>query len=386
MKYMKNLRIVLTGGGSGGHIYPLLAVADAVRRIAKNEGRQIDLIYMGPYNEQYEELFKNRDIPAKFILSAKFRRYFSISNFIDIPKFCVAFLQALSKLFWIMPEAVFSKGGPGALPVVIAAAFYRIPIVIHEADVIPGLTTIFSARFARRIGVSFAATTEYLKLPNTFLSGNPVRDELLTDVPSKESAKADLGFDPSRPLLFVVGGSQGARALNEFIIVNLTEIVKVVNVLHQTGVAEYSEVQKLAETALGGSDIARKLPLVYRAVPFLKEDMKTALAAADVVLSRAGSSAIFEFAAFGKPAILIPLPNSASGHQARNASEFAEAGAGKVIDQNNLLPHIFLNSLVKILDDPELYAKMSSAARSFFKPDAAERIARELLGVIDRGV
>ena len=373
-------RIVLTGGGSGGHVYPLLAVAEELRRLAISEGANSEIFYIGPRDE-YSEILQGENIKIRAISSGKLRRYFSISNLLDIPKFFIGLIQSLFVLYGLMPDAVFSKGGTGALPVILAARFYRIPIMIHESDAVPGLTNLISARFATRIAVSFEKANDYFDPGKTAWVGTPIRRELLQNSINKQLAKQELGFKENEHLILVWSGSQGSQRINEFIVANLPELIKESQILHQTGQGNYSEVQKLSRAALIGVPLKIVAEKRYEAVSYLKDNLKTALSAADLVIARAGSGTISELAAFGKPAILVPLAESAQDHQRANAYEFAKSGGGVVIEESNLLPGIFLSQLRTVLKNPETLNKMSSASAKFFKPDAAEVIAKEVLNI-----
>ncbi len=373
----RTVRIVFAGGGSGGHVYPTLAVVETLRKRMDELGLHYRLIRMGP-RDGYETLFENYGVANSPIAAGKVRAYASAENIADLPKFFIGFLQALWRLFFLMPDAIFSKGGTGALPVVAAGWFYRIPIVIHESDAVPGRTNRASARFATKIFVSFADAARYFDPKKTAVSGGPVRNALLAARLPKEQAKEILGFKSSDPLLLVLGGSQGAERINLFILENLGEIVKVAQVLHQTGMANLAETERLARAAVIDEPFKNR----YRAAGFFDKDMGAALAAADLAVARAGSGTIFELAAFGVPAILIPLAGSASGHQRANAYAYAETGAAIVVEEANLLPGLFLNQLRSFIADAAAREKMSAAAKQFSVPDAAEKIAVEILSAM----
>ena len=371
----EKFRVVLTGSGSGGHIYPLLAVADALVKKSAEMGFESEMTYLGP-RDSYAPLFEARDIKIKTITAGKLRRYAAIENFLDISKFFIGFIQALWNLYIIMPDVIFSKGGTGALPVVVAAWFYRVPVAIHESDAIPGLTNGTSAKFARKIFVSFAAAATKFDTKKVQITGAPVRAELLVDRTTPELAKESLGFSSSHPLILIIGGSQGSIRINNFILSNLSQLIKITQVLHQTGVANFLEAEKLAHAALidqpaGGN---RYLPVNY-----FTDKLEAAYTAADIIISRPGSGAIFEIASFGKPAILVPIKESANDHQRANAYAFAETGAGVVIEEANLLPGIFLDQIKSILLNADLHAKMSEASVKFFIPGAADTIVGELI-------
>lgn len=367
------IRICLTGGGSGGHIYPLIAVAQELQALAAGSENYLDLRYFGDPRE-YRDAFVQNGIRVVRISSAKIRRYFSLANIVEVGRFFFGIFQALCKLLFFMPDVIFSKGGPGALPVILAGRFYSIPVIIHESDSIPGRTNAISARFAARIAVSFPRAAEYFSARGFLqvaVTGNPVRPDILHGVLSPDDAKRSFGFDVSVPLILVMGGSQGALRLNNFIIDNLQTITENYQLLHQTGMRHYSRVLERTKGLAG---------LRYKAVSYFTDDLKNAFSAADIVVARAGAGTIFEIAAFGKPAILVPLPANVVGeHQIRNAYDFADTGAAVVIEEENLLKSIFIDQLRKILDDPARKAAMAEASRQFFKPRAGRIIAEEIL-------
>ncbi len=378
---MIKIRIVLTGGGSGGHIYPLLAVAEELQKTAVEKKILLNINYLGPH-DAFSSLLHESGVHTRSVMGAKLRNYSVIENILDVPKFFIGLLQAFWKLFWLMPDVIFSKGGTGAFPVVFAGWFYRIPILIHESDAIPGATNILSSRFATRIALAFESAKGYFDANRTAVIGNPVRPWLLADKPDQKFAKQSLGFKPDQPLLLILGGSQGSRRINEFIITHLPLITKETQVLHQTGTGNFAEIQSLAKAALGGSGHSEA---PYKVMPYLDRELKDAFAAADCVVARAGSGSISEASAFGKPMILIPLAESAHDHQRANAHVFEKAGGGIVIEEENLFIGIFIGALKRIIEDPQRKAAMSAASASFFKPDAAKIAAEEtfrLAGIV----
>jgi UDP-N-acetylglucosamine--N-acetylmuramyl-(pentapeptide) pyrophosphoryl-undecaprenol N-acetylglucosamine transferase len=371
----QTFRVVLTGGGSGGHTYPLLAVAEALRKRAAAQQFDIALTYLGP-NDAYAPVLKKAGVTMDFVAAGKIRRYLSFSNLTDIPKFFIGFCQAIVKLYLIMPDVVFSKGGTGAFPVVLAARWYRIPVAIHDSDAKPGLTNIVSSFFAKRIFISFDAAGKYFNPNITTRTGVPVRQELFANPTTRELAKETLGFDPAKPLILVVGGSQGAERINNFMIANLAAILNETQVLHQAGPTNIAEVKLLSDAALLETSFENR----YEVVGYFDDtNMALALTAADLAIARAGSTTLFEFGAFGVPAILIPLESGSNGHQRMNAYDFTKNGAGVVIEEQNLFPGIFLTELKKIIDDPDLRQKMSAASKQFFAPNAADAIVDGIL-------
>ena len=375
----KRIRIVLAGGGTGGHVYPLIAVAGALQEQAKAAGIDLQLHYYGS-NDRFRIDLERQGIKFHSLLTGKLRRYASILTIIDIPKIFLGFIQALFKLYGLMPDVIFSKGGPGALPIVLAGWFYKIPVVIHESDSIPGLTTLASARFAKKIALSFEQTAPYFSPKKVILAGNPIRQELLTGRLSQEESKRKLGFDPAKPLLFVTGGSQGASRLNEFVVLNLDTILPLIQILHQTGPDNFIEIKKLAEAEIVGLPTSVSTQSRYESLGYMDvEQTRDALAAADIVLARAGSGSIFEAAAFAKPVILVPLASAARDHQNENAQVFAQAGGGITIEEPNLNINIFLSELNKILGGAGVIQALSQASAAFAKPDAAQVVATAVL-------
>lgn len=371
--------ILLTGGGSAGHVFPLLAVSEQLIALAIDNQMLLDFYYLGPQDDYSATLQKN-GIKVMKLTGAKYRRYFDINNFLDIFRFFWSILQAFWKVFWLMPDVIFSKGGTGALPVVLAGWFYHIPVIIHESDSAPGLSNLLSSRFAKRVAVGFPQAARFFKQGITAHVGNPVREKILRERVDQKTGKERLGFDAREPLVVVLGGSQGSQKINEFILVNLKSILEVTQVLHQTGNENFAEVDKLSKVAL--EDVPTGVEAKHRYLPkaFLdSNEMTLALSGADLVIARSGASTVFELAAFGKPAILIPHSAGSNNHQTLNAQEFAQAGAGVVIEEQNLFPAIFLKQLKDILNDPEKLKVMSASAGKFFKPDAAHLIAQEIL-------
>jgi len=390
------LRILFTGGGTGGHIYPLLAVAEELQKSEMD----IDARYFGAPGD-YKKNLEAAGITVSKIIPAKLRRYFDLRNFIDILILLpLSFIQAMWKVFWFMPDVLFSKGGPGALPVVLACRFYRVPVLIHDSDSIMGLTNRISSRFSQRIAVSFSSTVDELAAKNKkfaniiALTGNPIRPSLLKNQPAQAEAKKHFGFEPTRPVILVIGGSQGAMKINNFMVEMADAFMGFISgaegplpkwqILHQTGNKNFDGAKKTLDFIL--KNRAEGERSAYKLVPYFENDMKEAYLAADVVVSRSGSASIFEIAAFGKPSILVPLPQEVVGeHQVKNAYEYARTGAAVVIEEPNLKQNLFMAQLEKLFSEPGKLEVMSQAAKQFAKPQAAQLIAEEIFKIAERG-
>ncbi len=367
------MRILFTGGGTGGHFFPILAVVRELKRLAEEERiLDLELFYMGP-DHFGEELLKEEGIISLDITSGKIRRYFSWQNITDIFKIIVGTWQAIWNIFLIMPDVIFSKGGYGALPAVIAAALFRIPLIIHESDATPGKVNQFSARFARRIGIAFSSAADFFPKEKTALVAIPIRKRILGG--SREQAKENFDIFSALPVIGFIGASQGAQKLNEAVLGILKELTEEFEILHQAGAKNYEGVKSETSVILETGHKDR-----YHPFGFLKEsEMRDFYQASDLIVSRAGASSIFEIAAWGKPSILVPLENSAQDHQRKNAYEYAATRACNVVEENNLTPHILFAEIKKVLGNPELMRKMSEAAQKFSRIDSAEIIAREIL-------
>jgi len=384
------MRILFTGGGTGGHIYPILAVTEELKKLSVEKNIEMDLRYFGAPGI-FRRFLEENDIKTAKILSAKLRRYFDPRNFTDILILLpLSIIQAFWKVFWFMPDVLFSKGGPSSLPVVLASKFYRVPIIIHDSDSIMGLSNRLAMRYADRIAVSFDSTAKEL-LQDEKLSrkiafmGEPIRPSLIGgDILDTQIAKRIFGFNSEHPLILVIGGSQGAVKINDFMLEIVGELIKDYSVLHQTGVNNFDDVKGELNIILKNHSEEERNR--YKVIPYFEKDLKDAYAAADVVVRRASSGAIFETAIFAKPLILIPLPKEVVGeHQLKNAYEYAKTGAAIVIEEPNLKPNIFLTQLKKIFSEPEKITQMSEAAKNFAKPEAAKIIAEEILKLGSRG-
>lgn len=374
------MKIVFTGGGTAGHILPIIGIVREIRKIYLNENLQF--FYIGP-KDQFGEIFLSQEgIKIKTILSGKIRRYLGIKaifqNLIDcLFKIPLGFFQSLFYLFYLSPDLIFSKGGFGSLPVVLAGKILFVPIFLHESDVSPGLSNRISSRFALEIFISFPKT-EYFSTQKMILVGNPIRREILNA--SKEEAKSYFKIIGARPVILIMGGSQGAQRINDKILEILPELLKNFEIIHQTGEKNFKEVEAEARAI-----ITPELERYYHPFPFLKEEeLKRAYAVCDLVVSRAGSGTIFEIAAWGKPSILIPLPESAQSHQVKNAYAYQRMGAAIVLEETNFTPHFFLERLKFIFSHPEELEKMASGAKEFARPMAGRIIAEYLIAFLTK--
>ena len=378
------IRIVLTGGGTGGHLFPLVAVARKVNEFSKALGLgEPEIHYLGPGLFLESSLAREEmDFHYSILITGKLRRYFSFQNFIDFFLIIFGFIQALWKMWQIMPNAVFSKGGYGSIGVVLASWLYRIPIIIHESDSVPGLTNPFLARFATLVAVAFKEAAASFPAKKTYYTGESVRDAFFESL-KPEIERAMLHLTTKKPVIFAVGGSQGAERINDIILDILPGILNIAETIHQTGDANYNNVSRESKAVLNG--LPEESVASYHVVNFLLEpEFVAAMHTADLVISRAGAGAIFEIAAAGKASILIPLPLAANDHQRRNAYIFADEGRAEVIEEVNLTPQLFLSVIGSILNNPAKKKSMEEKSRQFATPDASKLIAQAILNLIPR--
>ena len=368
----KKIRILLVGGGTGGHFYPLISIAEALRA---NVSHDMDLYYAGPTKYDAESLVA-QNIHFVWIPSGKNRRYFSLLNFFDTIKTFLGLIVAVIRLFIIYPDVVMSKGGYTSVPVVLAAAFLRIPIVIHESDSVVGKANKLAAHFARAVIISYPETRTLFTHSNILHLGIPIRTSLLS-APSA-NALTELGVDPDRPVVLVLGGSQGAERVNELILDSLDELLTDLSVIHQTGKQNFEQCKRVAENLIPDEERLKH----YHPTPFLVGSMlNDAYHIASVVISRAGSNSIYEIALHNKPSILIPIPETISHDQRTNAYAYARSGATTVMEEGNMTDTLLRAEIDRIMKNEDIYATMSKSAESFAKRDAAQAIGSLLTSI-----
>ncbi|KKU68043.1 MAG: UDP diphospho-muramoyl pentapeptide beta-N acetylglucosaminyl transferase [Parcubacteria group bacterium GW2011_GWA2_47_16] len=369
------MKILFTGGGTGGHFYPIIAVAEAVNKIVKE--RKLlppGLYYMADHAYDSRALFDN-GITFVSTPAGKVRRYFSLLNVFDFFKTAVGIIKSLWKVFRIYPDVIFGKGGYASFPALVAAKIFRIPVVIHESDSIPGKVNLWAGKFAEDIAVSYPEAARYFPAAKTAYTGNPLRQEILR--PDVAGAYEFLKLEKGIPTILILGGSQGSRIINESVLEVLPQLVEKYQIIHQTGKANFSDVSKTADVILTKSAHKDR----YKPFDYLNDlGMKMSAAVATIVVSRAGST-IFEIAAWGLPSIIIPIGEEVSHDQMKNAFNYVRSGAAIVIEEVNLTPHIMLSEIDSLVNDPNRLAKMREATKGFARTDAAEVIALKLLEI-----
>ncbi len=331
-------KIVLTGGGTGGHVTPNIALIEDL----KKEGYEI--FYIGRKKSKNskvpieQELIENAKIPYYGISSGKLRRYLSKENLTDSFKVIKGVGDALSILKKIKPNIVFSKGGFVTAPVIIAAKLLRIPVVIHESDYTPGLANKISIPIAKCVCTSFEQTLTYLPKNKGIITGPPIRKELFLGNYNKGASIVN--FNNNKPTILIMGGSTGANSINKTVISSLDTLLPSYNIIHICGAGNKTLTKKSG----------------YKQFEYVKDELPHLLAYASLIVSRAGSNSIFELLALKKPNILIPLSSKVSrGDQILNSNEFEKKGYSIVLDEDNITEQIFVNTINKLNKNKDKY-------------------------------
>jgi UDP-N-acetylglucosamine--N-acetylmuramyl-(pentapeptide) pyrophosphoryl-undecaprenol N-acetylglucosamine transferase len=369
------MRILFTGGGSGGHIFPITAVKREIDALVPEEEVNTLLFqFLGGQPPEKDILSKER-IYFKKIIATKWRRYFSFKNFIDILKTPFSLLQAIFYVWLFMPDIIFSKGGPGSLPVVLVSWLYQIPIIIHESDSIPGSTNKLSSPFARKIAISFKESEQFFskRQKKLVLTGNPIRQTLFSG--SRERAINNFNLTGKRKIILIMGGSQGADQINSIFIDAIYKYIEKYEIIHICGPKNFKETNILTRGIL-----KKEQRRFYHLYPYLDEEkLSDAYKIADLVISRAGAGTIFEIAALEKPSVIIPLEGGAQNHQAKNAQYFANSGAATVIEETNITPNFVFGRASQIIETEKTIQQMKEGCKSFAKPEAAKKVAEIIL-------
>lgn len=364
------MRVVIAGGGTGGHVYPGVTIAKTL--LERDPG--VKVLFIGTRKGLEADIVPREGFRLATIEVAGFKRRLSLETILTAFRACMGLAQSLVVLRREKPDVVVGTGGYVSGPVVLAAWMMRIPALIHEQNALPGATTRVLSLFASRVAVTYDESSRYLaRKSRVVVTGNPVRRSILTTT-RREGAKA-MGLDGDRPTVLVFGGSQGARAINEAMVSALPGIVKRrgVQVIYQTGRHDHAWVMRELE-ARGALQAGASRLIVE---PYLYQ-MDKAMACADLVVSRAGAISIAEITARGLPAVLIPFPGAAEGHQEKNARALERAGAAVVVLQQELTGEVLLRVIESLLDDNARLERMSRNSRMLGRPGAADA----LVGII----
>ena len=329
-------KIILTGGGTAGHVTPNLALLPELKK------HGYEVLYIGGKHGMEADMVKKAGVAYRGISTGKLRRYFDLKNFTDPFRVIKGFFDARSIIADFKPDVVFSKGGFVAVPVTVAAWVCRVPVISHESDMTPGLANKIAAPFAKKICCNFPETVKLLPAGKAILSGSPIRAELLSG--SRERGLELLGFDGKKPVLLIIGGSLGAQHINTAVRRILDTLLQSFDIVHICGKGN------IDETMLNKAG--------YRQFEFVGEDLKDLFATADIFISRAGANAICELLALRKPNLLIPLTAAASrGDQILNAESFEKQGFSAVLKEENMTDETLLEAVDKLWADRDKYVE-----------------------------
>ena len=336
-------KIVLTGGGTAGHVTPNIALLPELQK------KNFSVSYIGSIAGIEKELIGNLNIPYYGISSGKLRRYFDLKNVTDIVRVVKGVAEASSVLKKIKPDIIFSKGGFVTVPVIVAAHFLKIPIIIHESDITPGLANRISIPFATHVCASFPETIQHLPAEKAILTGSPIRASLFE---GKENIGRTLcGFSSSKPIILIMGGSLGSVRINDCVRTSLPNLLKKFNIIH----------------ICGKNNLDTKINLDgYLQFEYVAKELPHLFACCSLIVSRAGSNSIYEFLALRKPNLLIPLTKEASrGDQILNAKSFSEHGFSAMLYEEAMTGESLCENIFKLYDERKTYIqKMETSGLS----------------------
>lgn len=372
------MKVLFTGGGTGGHFFPIIAITQRLNeKINDMQFGDVDIYYMSndPYNKQ---LLNENGIIFQKIIAGKLRRYFSIKNISDFFLTLAGTFIAIWKMFKIYPDVVVGKGGYASFPALLAARLLLIPVIIHESDIVPGRVNKWAGKFAERIGVAYPETVQYFDSEKCAHVGNPIRREIMNPLP--QGATEYLSLEHDTPVVMILGGSQGAQKINDAILPVISRLVNKYQIIHQVGMKNLDDVRATAGVALSESPHKER----YKIFGFLNDiSMKMAAGVTDLVVTRAGST-IFEIALWGIPSIIIPIPEEISHDQRKNAFTYARSGAAVVIEERNLSPNLLASEIDRLMSSGAKLDEMNKAAKNFARSDAADKMADQITAILER--
>lgn len=357
----KQALILITGGGSGGHITPLLAVAKNLQQHNSN----LKLLYLGSGNPLEKKLSQTAKIPYQAISTGKLRRYFDLQNLKDFFLFLKGIWQAYFLIKKHNPQLIFSKGGFVSLPVCLAGAMQKKTIILHESDIAMGLANRIISRIAKRICLTF----DQIPLKDHYkyvVTGTPVRPFLLKGKVKLTLEK--LQFKKEKPILLVMGGSQGAQFINNLIFKNLKELLKKYQIIHLCGQGKQKLIKEVG----------------YLGFEYVEEELADFYAIASLIISRAGANSLAEISAIGKPSLLIPLPSAANNHQFKNAEFFSNQKAAIMLEESKLSDQIFLDKIDTILSNSDLQKEIQNNLQKLYNPKSTEQITNVILTELEK--
>jgi len=375
---LRRARIIITGGGTGGHTYPALTTIRTLRARFAEAGTEPELLWVGVAHGLEAKIAKQEGVPFRAITTGKLRRSPNArelaNNIVDAFRIPVGVLQAIATIARVRPAVVLSTGGYISVPIGVAAWLFRRPYVMHEQILTLGLANRILARLATRVLLSHESSVEHLPAGarrRAVVTGNPVRPEVLRG--DRHRGLAAYQLDPHLPLLFVTGGAQGAVQVNSLVASILSDVLPYCQVLHQCGEYSFAKMREVA------ANLPEPLRHRYRVVDYIHGELPDVLAAADIVVGRSGAGTVAELTALGKACIFIPLIPTGGDEQRRTARHLTEAGAARMVAGADATPDRLRDEVLALLKDPQQRQILADTARRHGRPDAADRVVREIL-------
>ncbi len=382
---MRTIKILVTGGGSSGHISPALAIIKAISDLAEGADWRPQFRYIGSTRGIERQKITAAGIDFVGVATGKLRRYFSLENLTDLFRIPVGVAQALREVARFRPDVVLSTGGYVGVPAVLAAGLLRVPILTHEQTVQIGLANRITARIATTIALTFESARHELPAAlrgKVIVTGNPVRSLIFGGDGVAAARWAGFVYEDNwLPTIYVTGGSQGARIINRAVEAALPELLAFCRVIHQCGQQPDGEQQDYDRLEQAAAQLPRELRRRYYCTRFVGAEIKDVFALADLVVGRAGAGTIAEICVLGKPALYIPLVPTGGDEQTRNAQACAAAGAATIITQAELSDKRLLAALEPLLADRARLDAMGQAALTLGRPDAARTVAEAVLAL-----
>jgi UDP-N-acetylglucosamine--N-acetylmuramyl-(pentapeptide) pyrophosphoryl-undecaprenol N-acetylglucosamine transferase len=371
------LRLVIAGGGTGGHVLPAVAVVQEIRR----RDIPVELLWIGGHTGVERDIAETNGIPFTAIQTGKLRRYFALQTFTDLARIPVGVVQAFARLRAFRPDVIFSTGGAVSFPTVFAGSRLA-PILTHEQTAQIGVSNRMASKFADVFAVSFEETARLARERHdcVVVTGNPTRASILGG--SRDAGLTRFGFSPDMPVLYITGGAQGASPINTRVEALLPELLDEMQILHQAGPARANDdVRRLRELRSTWPEETQRR---YRVEEFIGEEIADVYAMASLVLARSGAGTVAELARVGLPSILIPLPGTWGDEQRKNAALLANAGAAVVLKQSEATPERLRETILSLMRQPERLRQKGAAARTVGDPDAAANLLDEILKLARR--
>lgn len=368
------MRLLIAGGGTGGHLYPGLAIAEEI----KVKDREAEVLFVGSRRGREEEIVLREGFNFSPLSAKKLPEKINLATFPAIFSYLLSLLQSLFILRRFKPDVVMGMGGYLSLPVMLVSLFLRLPTLIHEQNALPGRANIFLSRWVRRILISYEESERYFPQNKVRMSGNPVR-EIKKD---KRKARKELGLDEEKKIILIFGGSQGAKKINQATLVALPQLLeKGWQVVHITGLNNYQEVRKkMLDVSPVSSTGQMSEGRNYKIFPYL-DNLLEVINLSSFVVCRAGATTCAELTYLGKPALLVPYPYALGAHQEYNANILERAGAAKVCRDEELSGPLLERVIEEVLENPSVLAKMEAASKDLGKPEARKIIKEEIYGL-----